>query len=79
MTDTVKIPDLKEVKSSNITHVGYDGPEKRLFVRFKSGGLYQYDDFAQHRYDDFMGSDSLGKHFHQNILGKFPHHQIPEK
>lgn len=76
MTHT--IPTLHAVEnSSNITHLGHEGG--KLYVRFKSGGLYAYEDVSPRTYDNLKNAESVGKYFHREILGKYPHELIPEK
>jgi len=36
--------EMKAVKSSNVSAVGYDEENKTLQVKFRSGGIYQYMD-----------------------------------
>jgi hypothetical protein len=59
--------DRTAVSSSNITSVGYDANSETLEIEFNSGGIYQYYNFPQFMYDQFMQSGSLGTFFHANI------------
>ena len=55
------------VKSSNIKEVGYDLEQKTLQLRFKSGGVYNYNPITLETYYRFLRSSSKGKFFHSNI------------
>lgn len=79
MTDTNTkpfIPDMQAVKSSNIASVGYHAPESALFIRFKSGGLYRYEDVPPEAHRAFMEAESYGRHFSQTFAGKFKHTKV---
>jgi KTSC domain-containing protein len=67
----------KPVKSSNIESIGYHPETKRMSVRFKgSGGTYSYADVPKDVYDKLMGAESVGKHFHAEIKGKYKHLKV---
>lgn len=59
------------IYSSNIDKVGYSSYEKRLVVRFKSGGLYEYRNVPHTIYESLIESRSAGSYFHKNIRSKF--------
>lgn len=64
--------DRQYVDSSMITSIGYDSDTCTLEVEFKSNGaIWQYPDFPEYLWYEFEASDSKGKFFHQNIIGKF--------
>ena len=60
--------NMRPVKSSNVSHVGYEGGV--LAVRFKSGNEYRYSDVPADVHQALLAADSLGKHFHANIRGR---------
>jgi hypothetical protein len=67
----------KEVESSLISHIDYDEPEQRLYVKFKTGKHhYAYDDVSPHAHFMLTSDASIGSHFSRNIRGKYPHHMI---
>lgn len=70
------LPPMTGVKSSNVESIGHDPERQSLFVRFKSGGLYKYDGVSPEAHAAFMKSDSKGKHFKQNIMGKYVHQKV---
>lgn len=64
--------EMQEVKSSNIKEVGYSEESKVLFVRFKSGGLYTYNNFEKQTFDEFLNAKSIGAYFSKNIRNHYP-------
>lgn len=61
---------MKEVKSGNISHVGWkDGV---LSVRFKSNPekVYDYPGVTEAEHRVFVNADSIGSHFHAYIKGR---------
>lgn len=59
--------DLKPVKSSNIEAVGYDPATRKLQVKFKSGGVHEYDDVPAHRHAALVAHASPGGFIHSDI------------
>lgn len=60
---------MKEVKSSNISHVGYEG--STLTIKFKSGATWSYHDVPEHIHRDLMAADSVGGYFGSFVKNKF--------
>ena len=58
-------------KSSNIKRVEYDPITNELFVEFKPSGVYKYFNVPEEIYIKFTESGSAGKHFFQNVKGKY--------
>lgn len=61
----------KRVESSAIRSVGYDARREILEIEFTSGTAYQYDDFPQSLYEEFMRADSKGRSFREQILDQY--------
>jgi len=53
------------VSSSNIMSVGY--LQGQLYVRFKNGGLYRYDNVPNELYWRMRRASSVGRFFHRFI------------
>jgi hypothetical protein len=70
--------ELTAVKSSTISHVGYDKDSSTLTIRFTHGGTYEYPDVPESVHDALLASESLGKHFHAHIRTKFNARQVKE-
>lgn len=56
-----------EVDSSNIKRIGHDEENKIVYVEFKDGGQYAYDDVDTTLFNRFLTAPSAGKFFHANI------------
>ena len=70
----------KEVESKLISHIDYDEPNSRLYVKFHTGKHhYAYDDVSPHAHFEQTTASSVGSHFSRNIRGKYPHHMILNK
>lgn len=69
--DTPKMRPMEG--SSTISSMGYDHEAKKLWLRFKSGGLYSYDDVPQDLHEALTSAKSVGTHFHAHVRGKFKH------
>ncbi|HEY1129167.1 MAG TPA: KTSC domain-containing protein [Roseateles sp.] len=56
--------DLHAVDSSKLAAVGYDASTQTLAVTFKTGNaVYHYPNVSPQQYADFIGAESVGKHF----------------
>lgn len=55
------------VSSSKIASVGHDSEAKTLYVEFKNGHVYRYDDIPQKVYDGLMKAESHGTFFDDEI------------
>ena len=61
--------NMQEVKSSNISKVGYDAAEKIMAIQFSSGAIYHYRNVTPDVHEAMLKADSIGKHFAMNIKG----------
>jgi len=59
--------EMKSVKSSNLSKVGYDEEQQLLVVEFHSGASWKYSDVTRTEYDALMSAPSIGSHFHTHI------------
>ena len=65
------------VESSMITSIGYDSDTSTLEIEFKSNGaIWQYYDFPENTYYEFIGSGSVGKFFLTQIRGQYVENQV---
>ena len=65
------------ISSSNLRSVGYDPSTSTLEVEFRHGGIYQYFDVPEARYEGLMSAYSKGSYFDTFIKnGGYPCHQI---
>jgi hypothetical protein len=76
MTNAI-VPNLIEVstdRSSQIAAIGYDADI--LFVQFRRGGLYTYDQVKPEEFQALMAADKLGSHFAKSIKGVKPFKRV---
>lgn len=62
---------MKKSTSSNINQFHYDPTSKVLEVHFNDGTKYHYHGVPEASYKSFENAKSHGKHFIDNIKGKF--------
>lgn len=67
-----------KVVSSNIDSIAYDATEKILFVKFYKGGIYKYFKVSQNIYENFLNSDSKGRHHAGVIKGRIEYEKMDE-
>lgn len=59
--------EMHPVESSNIAALGYDPEQKKLAVRFKNGGVYEYLRVSKKLHEEMVAALSLGKFLNQRI------------
>jgi hypothetical protein len=67
--------DFTEVDSSVIDGVKLEGTS--MFVKFKSGKVYEYAGVSQVDFDDLVNAYSAGQFYNQNIKGRFNATEVP--
>ncbi len=68
---------MVEVKSSNLSKVGYDELTKTLKILFKDGQEYWYSEVPVQVHTEMMKSESIGKFFVKFVKGgNFPYKKI---
>ena len=76
MTNAI-IPNLTELpaeRSSQIGAIGYDS--NLLFVQFRRGGLYTYDNVTAAEYEALAKADKVGVVFQNTIKGVKPYKRV---
>lgn len=68
---SAKHPEMREVESSNIAAIGHSAAENALYVRFHSGDTWRYDGVDAATAQKLHEAESVGRHFHAHIKGKF--------
>lgn len=63
--------DIRPIKSTNISQVGYDEATKVLRIVFNSGSTYDYFDVDAQTHRFLMQSPSKGGFFHKYIKNNF--------
>ncbi len=59
------------VESRMITSIGYDSSSCILEIEFKDGAVWQYNDFPEYLWYEFLSAESKGKFFHANIKKEY--------
>ena len=62
---------IEEVDSSCIKSVACDQEEGKMWLRFKSGDLYEYQGVDLQVAKDLAEAESVGKYFQENIKNKY--------
>jgi hypothetical protein len=70
---------LRKVDSSAILTVAYDKEEKKLWIRFTSGDLYEYRGVEQQVVQNLLEADSKGHFVHENIKDKYDYERVEEE
>lgn len=67
---------MKEVKSSTISHVGYEKNTKTLKIKFKTGTEYHYQNVPEKEHISLINAESIGKYFVKNIKNIYKFNKI---
>lgn len=73
---------IEKVESSQINQIAFDADSNRLFVEFKKGAVYQYQNVNDELFLGLKSADSVGKFFNDNIRKKpldFPFDRMDSK
>ena len=71
--------DMYEVNSSNIQSVGYDQENQKLYVKFISGAIYEYDNIPLSTWTALTTTDSKGSYLHWFIkIQEYPYRQVSD-
>jgi hypothetical protein len=69
MATGLKAIDMSPVDSSMIKAIGHDPETSNLHVEFHGGAKYIYLGVPPEKHTALMQSESIGRHFNQNIRG----------
>lgn len=72
----MSVPEMKQVSSSNIDSIGYDGQNQEVYVRFLNGGLYVYKGVPEHEFQNLLEASSLGSYLNRNYKNVYPYERI---
>ncbi len=67
------------VKSSQLASIGHDPETNKLEVEFKTGGVYEYDNFTAEDFAALQGAESVGSYFYKHIKpakDKYPYRKL---
>lgn len=62
------------IVSSNIDAAGYQ--RGALYLRFKSGVAYKYENTPYSVYDALVKAESAGQFFHRNVRSKYKYERL---
>ena len=77
-TEQPKKKDLVKhiVDSTNLEWISYDEDEEKLYVQFRSGGLYEYDKVPQKVFDGLLKAGSKGRYHAVKIKWQYPYKKL---
>lgn len=64
------------VDSTNLEWISYDEDEEKLYVQFRSGGLYEYDNVPQKVFDGLLKAGSKGRYHAIKIKWEYPYKKL---
>jgi len=67
------------LESKLLAAAAYDGPRRRLYLRFHSGEVYRYFTFPADQHQAFLDAESQGKYFLDHIRNQFPYERLPRR
>jgi hypothetical protein len=68
---------LERVKSTAVSHLGYDLRTRTVAVLFSNGGLYHYHDVPPSVYSEVRESGSIGRAV-DRMLKRYPYSMMRE-
>lgn len=63
---------LNTEDSTSIQRLEYDYVKEQLFITFKSGGRYRYDEVEPESFAMLYFAESIGNEYHCQIKGCYP-------
>ena len=63
--------ERQPISSSNIVSACYDPATQTLEIEFKNGVVWQYANFPEDMWYEFLGAPSQGKYFSAQIRPRF--------
>jgi hypothetical protein len=67
---------FQRVKSSNLHSIAYDKKTKTLQIKFKGGGLYQYNQVPEKIFRAILRAKSKGKYFWRNVRDEYEYKRL---
>lgn len=67
---------MYKVNSSNVAAIGYDAATMHLYIEYKGGKVYEYDNVTSDLWDGLVNSESRGSYIHWFIKindGEYPY------
>ena len=73
---TLAEPQWVPVASTNVAAAKYDDRTQTLFVRFHSGGVYEYNGVSRGVYEGLLSAASAGRYVYYNIAHAYPFSRV---
>lgn len=70
--------EMKPIESESLAAVGYDAARSILRLRFRAGGLYEYQAVPQSVWEGLLRAESKSRYFIAEIRGRFPCHRVAQ-
>ena len=67
---------MHPVKSSQLSYIGFDDENNKLYVTFNNNKTYEYSDVPYRVWKEFKSSTSVGSYFSKNIKNKYIYKEI---
>lgn len=64
------------VNSSQISYIGFDDENNKLYVTFKNNKTFEYSDVSYKVWKELKESTSIGSYFTKNIKTKYQYKEI---
>jgi hypothetical protein len=67
------------VKSRMLAAVAYNRDWQQLYLKFRSGDIYCYQDVPVERYEELLAADSKGGYIRGHILNRYLYQRVYAK
>ena len=57
--------------STNLAAAGYDSAHRRLYIKFRGGSMYGYENVPPRAFEMLRMNDSPGRYFRRHIRNKY--------
>jgi hypothetical protein len=68
--------DWQHLESKLLAASAYDDGKRILYLRFRSGEVYRYFGFPEHKYRELRDAESRGRYFLSNIRNRFRYERL---
>jgi hypothetical protein len=68
--------EWRHFESKLLAAAAYDGGQRILYLRFRSGEVYRYFEFPTERYRELLEAESRGRYFLSNIRNQFQYERL---
>nr|SPS04580.1 conserved protein of unknown function [Candidatus Nitrotoga fabula] len=72
----MSLPEMQPVSSSNISAVGYDAENQRVYVQFLDGSVYVYKGVNEFEFENLRTASSVGSYLNRNYKNVYPYERV---